>query len=63
MARRKTNKIAYSEMLKSYIKCIEFKGSMDWKFVKCDKDGNVTDSIVRKGTTYYSMFKWADCES
>lgn len=60
---RKTNKVAYSKMLKSYIKCVEFKTSTNWSYVLCDADGNVNvaDSTIRKANTYYSMFSWKEC--
>lgn len=58
---RKTNKMAYSKMLKSYIKCVEFKASTNWSYVLCDANGKVTDGTIRKASTYYSMFSWKEC--
>lgn len=60
MAKRKTNKIAYSHQLKSYIKCVFYKGSTEWKYVLCDAEGNVKDSIPRKAVSYYSLYDWKE---
>ena len=60
MAKRKTNKVAYSHQLKSYIKCVSYKGSTEWMYVLCDADGNAKDNTSRKAVSYYSMYEWKD---
>lgn len=57
----KINKVAFSKMVKSYIKCVGYKSTTDWTFVLCDEHGNVTNGTIQRANTYYSMFKWKEC--
>lgn len=51
-------KVAYSNYLRSHIKCVFKLSDKLWWFVLCDKDGMTVNGNKMRAQTAFSYFEW-----